>query len=138
MEELLKDIERLSELEPSVKREVPDDCDVELDAFLGALTFDQQESLNGLSTEILQVVIWVVVVTSMFASIEVRFDIWSQRSTRRHESLLLPRCCLAWGAPQGSLWSLRPRMRMAPLVISTFRSSGDGHASAVNGSDRCC
>ena len=53
---LAREIERLSEFELSLEREVPDDCDVELNALLGALTVDQQESLNSLNTEILQVV----------------------------------------------------------------------------------
>ena len=39
-----------------MKCEVPDDCDVDLNALLGALTVDHQESLSSSSTEILQVV----------------------------------------------------------------------------------
>ena len=54
--ELARDIEKLSELEPSVKLEVPDDCDVELSSLFGALTTDQQERPSSLSTAILQVV----------------------------------------------------------------------------------
>ena len=56
MGELERDIEKLSELEPFVKREVREDWDVELDALLSALTIDQQDRLNSLSTEVLQVV----------------------------------------------------------------------------------
>ena len=96
---LARDMERLSELEPSVKCEVPDDCDVELNAFLGALTVDQQESLNSLYTRkycrsLMLWALWAVVVKSMLESVIAQCDVWSRRSTRRHESLLLPRCCL--------------------------------------------
>ena len=78
MGELARVIEKLGELEPSVNAvpicktwfpsrgsnlqntvpigEVPDDCDVEFNALLGALTIDQQERLSNLNTEILQVV----------------------------------------------------------------------------------
>ena len=56
MGQLARDIKRLSELKPSVKGEVPDDCDVELNGLLGVLTFDQQERLNSLDTEILQAI----------------------------------------------------------------------------------
>ena len=47
---------RVKDLELSVKCEVPGDCDVELNALLGALTIDQQERLSNLNTEILQAV----------------------------------------------------------------------------------
>ena len=45
--ELARDIEKFGESEPSVKCEVPGDCDVELNALLGALTIDQQERLSN-------------------------------------------------------------------------------------------
>ena len=54
--ELEGDIRKLSKSELLVKREVPEDCDVELNVSLSALAIDQHESLDSLNTKIPQVV----------------------------------------------------------------------------------